>query len=706
MSFLNPFLFISLIAVTIPIVIHLINLRRPQKLAYSTVFFFKELQKSTIRNLKLKRLLLLLLRVMAVAFLAMALARPFIAPKFAGFSTAGTPVLFGIVIDNGPSMGQIDGKGPYIEQARDVARILVDQARNTDRFLIYTTHGENRFNERLSPAQALMALDEIAVNNKGALTRSRFRELITRLSEDSEYRTALYWVTDARKTQVEALEGLDWPSRSMRERIPVLPVIIGEEPSPNIAITGVDIPAQIISYDKPVGVNVEVTNFGTVPAVNQYVALEAEGRQSGQYEINLGPGQSQSYYFESVAGKTGDYRGRAILEGDPVSFDNIRYFSVRVPERRKVLLVTEQRTGSSSSYIKPVLDAAEQTGAHIIASVIDLEAFASTEIDNYDAVILEGLAEIPDFLHGTLQRFVQNGKGLIVLPGTRSSTTSYNRFLNSFNAGRITGLRGDYGRFDEVARVDRLVEGHPVLDEIFDKKDEESISIDLPSLYYYQRVEAAGGGVSQVLLRSTLNDPLLIESRYGGGRFLLFAMGADPGWSNFSINPLFAPLFYRSVLYAAASEQGGKLEHTLGRSFDAILPLGNIDVQIASGQQVFRPEAVRTPQGIRLQYAAVEWEPGFYSIAGGETERLMAVNQNISESDFSTFSAADFENAIKEYVDVQNVIMSGRMTADELLATIQAAGFGSEVWIWFIIAALLCLIAESLITKMYKTEKN
>ncbi|MCA1802508.1 MAG: BatA domain-containing protein [Rhodothermaceae bacterium] len=705
MSFLNPFLFISLIAVTIPIVIHLINLRRPQKLAYSTVFFFKELQKSTIRNLKLKRLLLLLLRVAAVTFLALALARPFITPKFTGFSAAGTPVLFGIVIDNGPSMGQIDGKGPYIEQARDVANILVNQARNTDRFLIYTTHGENRFNERLSPAQALMALDEIAVNNKGAHTRNRFRELITRMVDDAEYRTALYWITDARRTQVEALEGLETASQSLKERIPVLPVIIGEEPSPNVAITGVDIPAQIISYDKPVGVNVEVTNFGSVQAINQYVALESEGRQSGQYEISLGPGQSQSYYFESVAGKTGDFRGRAILEGDPVSFDNIRYFSVRVPERRKVLLVTEELTGSSSSYIKPVLDAAEQTGAHIISSNINLEAFASTEIDNYDAVILEGLAEIPEFMHGTLQRFVQDGKGLIVLPGTRTSVNSYNRFLNSFNAGRISGLRGDYGRFEEVARLDRLVEGHPVLDEIFDKKDDETISIELPSLYYYQKVEAAGGGGSQVLLRSTLNDPLLIESRYGGGRFLLFAMGADPGWSNFSINPLYAPLFYRSVLYAAGSEQAGMLKHTLGRSFDAIVPLGNIDVQIASEEQVFRPEAVRTPQGIRLQYAAVEWEPGLYSISDGETERLMAVNQDISESNFSTFSAVDFVNAIKEYVDVQNVIMSGRMTADELLSTIQAAGFGSEVWMWFIIAALICLIAETLITKMYKTEK-
>ncbi|MFU8860507.1 MAG: BatA domain-containing protein [Cyclonatronaceae bacterium] len=706
MSFLNPFLFISLIAVAIPVLIHLINLRRPNKLAYSTVFFLKELQKSTIRNLKLKRLLLLLLRTLAVVFMATALARPLLTPSFPVYSVSGSPVLIGILIDNGPSMGQIDGRGPYIDQAKDIARMLVDKSRNDDQFFLYTTHGEHRYRDRLSHAQAIMAIDDIQVVNKGSYTRERFRELMVRLGSDNEPGSAMYWISDARKTQVEALHGLEWPSENIRGRVPFLPVIIGEEFTPNIAIASVSVPAQIISPDEPVGVNVDVVNFSEVPAVNQFITLESDRGQAGQYEIDLDAGESQSYYFEIIAGKTGDFRGRVILDGDPISFDNTRYFSLRVPERREILLVTEQPAGSSSSYINPVLEAAEQTGAHIITTRINTEALATVVIDDFDAAILDGLSEIPEFLHGALQRFVQNGKGLIILPGIRSSIPSYNKFLNAFNAGRITGFAGDYGRFDEIARLDRLVEGHPVLDEIFDKRDDEEILVELPRLYYYQKIEPPGGGGSQVLLRSTLNDPLLVESRFGGGRLLLFAVGTDPGWSNLSVNPLYAPLFYRSVLYAAASEQGGMLKHTLGSSFDTVLPLDNVNVQISMNDQIFRPEAVRTSQGIRLLYGAHEWVPGFYSITDGETERVMAVNQDISESDFSTLTPVEFENVLKEYVDVQNVIMSGGMTTDQLLASIQSAGFGSEVWYWFIIAALICLIAESILSRLYKTEKN
>jgi hypothetical protein len=705
MSFLNPFFLISLIAVLIPVIIHLINLRKPQKLAYSTVLFFKELQKSTIRKLKLKRLLLLMLRTFAVVFIALALARPFLPPKFAGFASTGTPVLYGLIVDNGPSMGQIDGKGPYIEQAKEIAGMLISQARSSDRFLIYNTHGDLMFSERMPPSHALTAIDELDVQNRGEQVRSRFRELVSRLGESIDERTALYWITDARKTQIDALEGFEWPESNLRQRIPVLPVKVGQDPSPNVAITGISVPTQIMSYDRPFGVSVEVSNFGRVPSVNQFVSLEVEGRPAGQYEVDLGPGQTHTYYFEAVPGKTGDVRGRALLDGDPVIFDNSRYFSVRIPEGRRVLLVAEQQVDGSSSYVKPVLDAAEQTGGQLLTTRVTPAAMAEVNFDEYDAVILEGLVEIPDYLHGILQRYVQDGNGLIILPGERSSINSYNRFLSQLNAGRIAGMRGDYGTFNEIAKLDRLVEGHPVLDEIFDKRDDEQIDIDLPSLYYYLRLESAGGGRSQVLLRSTLNEPVMIETRYGNGKLLLFAMSADPGWSNLSVSPLYAPLFYRTALYAAASEQGGISKHILGSKLDLIVPFEHADIRISSDEENYRPETARTSQGMRIQYPALEWTPGWYTISDGSKERVIAVNQHISESDFSTFSTIELENVLKDFVNVQDVIVSGTLTEEELLSTIRSAGFGSEIWIWFIIAALICLIAESLISKKYSLEK-
>jgi hypothetical protein len=705
MSFLNPFLLISLLAVLIPVIIHLINLRKPQKLAYSTVLFFRELQKSTIRKIKLKRLLLLLLRALGVGFIALALARPFLPPKFPGFSTSGSPVIYGLMIDNGPSMSQIDVKGPYINQAKEIAAQMISRAGASDRFLIYNTHGELQFAERLTPSQALNAIEEIEVQNTGAQVLPRFSELVSRLDEAVDERAVICWITDARITQITALEGYDWPDNSRRENIPVLPVKLGNEPVPNVAVTGIHVPTQIMSPDKPIRINVEVKNYSENPAVNQFVSLEIDDRQVGQYEINLGSGHSQYYYFEAVPGKTGNIRIRALLDGDPVGFDNKRYHALRIPEARRVLLISEDQSDGRISYIRQVLEAAEQTGGQLITTRVSGNSISNVDFDEFDAVILEGLENVPDYLFSILQGFVQEGKGLVILPGQRSSISSYNRFLSQFNAGRITGLRGDYGTFEEIAKIDRLVEGHPVLDDIFEKTDDEQISIDLPSLYYYYTMDTAGGGRSRILLRSTLNEPLLTETGYGDGKLIFSAFGADPGWSNFSVNSLYAPLFYRTSLYAAASEQTGMYNHTLGSKLDIILPFEQAEIQIIADNDTYRPETVRTSQGMRIQYAATEWTPGWYVVTEESKERLISVNQHISESDFSTFSTVELVNFLNEIVYVQDAISSGNLSDEELLSTLRSAGFGSEIWIWFVIAALICLIAESLVSRLYRTEK-
>src|SRR6056297_146677 len=99
MNFLNPFFLFGLFAVAIPVIIHLINLRRPQKVSFSTLSFFNELRKSTIRRIRIKQYLLMALRALAVLFLALALARPFLPPTLTGTSSSAEPKAVAIMVD-------------------------------------------------------------------------------------------------------------------------------------------------------------------------------------------------------------------------------------------------------------------------------------------------------------------------------------------------------------------------------------------------------------------------------------------------------------------------------------------------------------------------------------------------------------------------------------------------------------------------------
>lgn len=707
MSFLNPFFLVSLVALTIPVVIHLINLRKPQKLAFSTTAFFRELQRSTIRRLKIKKWLLLAMRALAVLLLALALARPFLEPQLTGFNPRSGDILYTVVVDNSPRMGQIDEEGPYYEQAVEFAEEIIDRAGSDDRFLIVPTHGEIETRRAVSRNEAYALLEEIEPANQGNYTRDRMRFAANAVSDTPLDGGTIYWIGDGGKTSVETVEDFDWEAYELdRRQVPLHYVKVGTEYSGNVGISSVESPNQIVSRGLPVSVEVEVTNYGEDPIVNHYVELEAQGRSKGQYEVELDPGQSRSYVFEVVPQQAGTVSGQARLDGDQFSFDNTRYFSLQVPETQNLLLVYEDRDGQQyKSYLTPVLEAALETSAQLEFEAVELQSFDVNRLADADGVILEGLTRIPEYLESDLQSFVQQGNGLILFPSETSDIDNYNSFLDFMNAGQFTGMRGDYARFEQVAGFDRLVEGHPILDEIFEERDDDEIRITTPRIFYHW-IYDTGERSANTVFQTNLNEPLLTEHSVGSGRLIVSSMGVDPGWSNFPVNPLFAPVYYRTALYATAYEDRTDMSHTLGSPFEMVFNFESSTVEIDLNDIQLRPETEVTGDGVRVTDEAMDWQPGLATVSAGEQESVVAVNQHISESDFSTLELTELEEFLETEFNLIKLIDASAMSSSDLDSTLQTAGFGTEVWNWFIWLAILFLIMECIISRLYRAESN
>src|SRR4030066_1542341 len=107
MTFLNPAVLFGLLAASIPILIHLFNLRKLKKIEFSTLSFLKELQKNKIRKVKLKQWLLLALRVLIILGIVFAFARPALRGTTIGgtASTAKTTAVF--ILDDTFSMSVV-----------------------------------------------------------------------------------------------------------------------------------------------------------------------------------------------------------------------------------------------------------------------------------------------------------------------------------------------------------------------------------------------------------------------------------------------------------------------------------------------------------------------------------------------------------------------------------------------------------------------
>ncbi|NIT55913.1 MAG: VWA domain-containing protein, partial [Aliifodinibius sp.] len=197
MNFLNPLFLLGLLAVALPVIIHLVNLKKPQKVAFSTLSFFNELRKSTIRRIRIKQYLLLALRVLAILFLALALARPFLPPTITGSASSGESRSVAILIDNSASMSRVGTDGPLIEQAKKVVNRIITNGNSDDRFLIKTTNNTDATGVGfVSGTRAISQLDEITSVNRGHYTSHKFKEMYQQLKDTPEEHSVLYIVSD------------------------------------------------------------------------------------------------------------------------------------------------------------------------------------------------------------------------------------------------------------------------------------------------------------------------------------------------------------------------------------------------------------------------------------------------------------------------------------------------------------------------------
>ncbi|MGK7370128.1 MAG: hypothetical protein ACNS64_07915, partial [Candidatus Halalkalibacterium sp. M3_1C_030] len=585
-------------------------------------------------------------------------------------------------------------------------KTIVEGSREEDQFIVSTTNGEQPAVIFQNAARALEIIEATETENTGNFISENLGLVFERLRQSPMEQAIVYLISDGQKSQLQKLEKLNPNNQSESGQISFQLVELGNATQQNLAVSDINLKSQMLSRGSPVTLGIEVSNIGEVEAVNQYVSLEIHDRMAGQYQVELQPGESREYLFEIVPDKFGDIPGRIIIDGDEVTYDNSRYFVLRIPESRSVLLLAGESSGGKDfqSYLNPALEAARKTNTQIDFSHQQVDEVDQAEFINHDVIVLDGLKEVPEYWFSDLQRYVQNGKGLLFFPSEQGDVNNYNDFFQLFNGGVFRNIIGEYASFKTVGTIDDLVEGHPILDELFNKEGEEQISLDLPDLYFYYEYEPPENTGTYTILSSRTEDPLLTEQRFGEGKVLISSFGTDPGWTNFPVNPLFAPLYYRSVLYASSSEQGGLDQHILGNAFEWEGSLRNEDVEIQKGEETIKPEVQGMPEGIKVSYPAREWTPGIFTIDAGGKKRLVAVNQDIMESYFDTLPNSDLDNLLSKYVTVNTVIDASRISENNLEERLSAASFGKEIWNWFVWIALVLLIAEMLVSKLYKAE--
>lgn len=645
------------------------------------------------------------IRCLAIVAMVIAASRPFIPPEF-GWGAANDPKVVAILIDNGPSMEQISSEGPYFEKAINVTEALIELAGSDDRLTLDVSHGESMSVPLLNARSVIPSLRQAEVKNAGNYTAERIGTLTQRLQEADEPNKILYLVTDSREVIGREIEKLD---ESLYEEIFLKVIRVDGADALNIGFEQVELESVGSDISGDLQMRVVVKNYGNRMVSNSFLTLYLDEELISQQSFSLNPRSTGEFVFEVPVSENRYMAAELALEGDDLEFDNRYYAGIQLPLKREILVISDEagigQDRNFNSYLRPMLEIAGEEGGRFNVDFVRLDDLELSNVAEYDAVVLDGLRSIPDFLGQSLMDHIRNGAGLLFLPTADGSLNNYNRFLGAAGSLRFDDVNGSYGSFNSIDRMAVPTDGHPVLETIFDRTEDEELRMNVPEIFYYYEIEAAGRVGDFSVLNTRTGRSLLYETRTGNGRIIVSAIGSDPGWSNFPVKPFFAPLFYRTVDYLARGEDAVINRYELGEPFRYQINENSENIQLRRDGESIIPDSRQTYQGTELIYPGIEWVPGWLTIQTSPDNILIGINQSTMESELQTFDSTEMERILAvNFPRVQVIDM--RNATGEISTDLELATFGREIWYWFVLITIILLLLESIISRHYKAESH
>jgi hypothetical protein len=695
MVFLNPSVLFGLIAASIPILIHLLNLRRLKKIEFSTLDFLKELQKNTIKKVKIKQWILLLLRTLLIIFLILSFSRPSIKTSFwgAGGSTAKTTAV--IIIDNTYSMGVITDKGSYLNQAKLAAKKIVNQLKEGDEAVVIPVSALNGSYIPITDLRKIKKeIDNIQISDVSSTIHNALVKGSKIIEKSDNFNKEVYILSDYQQKRLfEQEKALSDFRQVLGEQVRIYSVFFGGKDINNLTINSLKPANQIFAVGKNIGFNVGVTNTGNYPLNNSVISLFINGERVAQQNISLGKGENKIIYFETLLKKSGLNEIIAECEDDDITNDNKRYFAINIPEELKLLLLTDDL--EDGYYIKTALKQ-DDTLSYIKITEKNTSLSDAINYFDYNAVIIIGGKNIKNYK--SLTEFAANKGGLILFPSSKSSLNEFNTFLVNLGLPKATENKGGLGNKTGYG-FGTIDFEHPIFYELFEKGKKPVVNT--PDIFNYFKLSSGLFGRNVIEMED--KSPFLVEYTNNNSKVLVFNAAPTLNWSNFVIKSIFAPIINRSVFYLTAISDkqedffaGEQLYINIGDNF-----AGSVELQKGNGNNEKIAVDSLKNNGI-LKYENTDFT-GVYKIYGNnKLINFVSVNFNPIESNFKYYNINNFEDYLKKinFKGTHYNIKPDENFADK----IYQSRFGLELWRLFLMLAFITAILEMIIARSTKKD--
>jgi hypothetical protein len=687
MVFLNPSILLGLLAAAIPILIHILNFRKLQKVEFSTLSFLKELQKSKIKKIKLKQWLLLLLRTLIIIFIIFAFARPTLENVNIAGSTSAAKSSTLFILDNSFSMSYVGDDGSYFNKGKKIIKDIISKMEEGDDIFILKST-DSLFSSS-NKETALKIIDELKIALVTETINSKLKKAIDILNSSNNINKEIFLLSDLQKsTFINEISNDSLITQITDNKIKLYSFDLSLDKSKNYAVSNLSLQNSIIELNKPITFSATLSNYSDLTNNNINVSLFINNKRVAQQNVSLNENSDKIIYFETSINSAGLIEARVEAEEDNIVQDNFSYLSFIVPEKIKILMLYDD-----ISDLKFIESAVSSISNQIEITKQNILGVLNNRIANFDLIFYMGTSvnkslEIENYLE-------QGGKLIFISPKSvnENSLVELSKIIKLPKVKSIINTKPNQGSYAEFGDIDFE---HPIFQNLFERETKRQIE----SADFYKYIKFENPIYVRPIIQLIDNSTFLGEYKFDKGKVLYLNSSVNLEWNTLAIKGIFAPLISRMVFYLTSSNENLRT-YTTGE----ILPLqvGNLTFPLLEVVSPMGEEKINLQNNSNdiLNFRFTDL-PGIYKFYNnGNLLSAISVNVSKKESDLTKI-----DNSLLEAY-YQNLFPNNYSTfqADEnYFEKISQARFGTELWKYFIIIVLILAIIEMYIARSSKKD--
>ena len=612
MQFKNPEILYALFLLIIPIIVHLFQLRRFQKVPFTNVEFLKSVTIQTRKSQQLKKWLILLTRMLLFAAIILAFAQPYTSEN-KGVNTSHETVIY---LDNSFSMQAKGDKGELLKRALQDIITSVD---DNEVLTIFTNDNVFRNvtlksvkNELLQIDYSNNQLDYDAAILKGNNLFSKAKDVVKNLVliSDFQQNRKLPKATDS-------LINTYWTQLKPVNR------------------TNVSIDSAYISGSNANNLNLNVIVNQRGDNI-QNLPISLFNNDELRSKTAVGEGNSSEASFTLPNNEI--INGKLTVDDAMLQFDNSLYFNINKRDKINVLSINS----ADADYLSRIYSEDEFN-----FNSVDLNQLNYNDLNAQNLIIINELDEIPTALINAINAFINDGGYIVIIPSVKASLSSYNQLLN-----RVSNI-SYVAHNPSEKKITTINYAHPLFNDVFDKK---VTNFQYPKVNSFVQITSN----SSAILQYEDGNPFLVQN----GSVYVFSAALNDNNSNVINSPLIVPTFYN---IGAQSFKLPKLYYTIGNENifdintslqqDEILKLRSVNGEIIPQQRTLTNKVIITTN--EMPYSA-----GIYNIDKND-EVLQNVSYNYDRNESELIYHILDDNSIYLKVDsIPEVIDSIKSAAN------------------------------------------